>query len=210
LEIKGIEIDIVILNDQPGSYLKILEDEVDFMIRQAKDSVSKKGGSSIYQVRSDLISSGDREAIIAIARFVMDSRRGSISDAVNQRYKLAKNIKIQKFVPSLKERKREYPAVSAPRLLFNNSWGGFDGATGEYVMTISSDRMPPQTWSHIIAFEDFGTVVSDSGSSYTWSKDSHDNRITSWTNDTFRYQSGEIIYLRDDDTGEIWNRRRFL
>ncbi|MFA5746567.1 MAG: glucoamylase family protein [Candidatus Paceibacterota bacterium] len=201
---KGIEIDIVILNDQPGSYLKVLDDEVDLMIRQAKDNVQKKEGSSIYQAKSDLISSEDREAIVTIARFVMDSKKGTLSETVEKKYK-ARNTKIQKFVPSSKPFERKYPGVVAPHLLFNNSWGGFDDASSEYVMTVSSDRMPPQPWSHIIAFEEFGTVVSDSGSSYTWSKDSHDNRITAWTNDVLRYRSGEIIYLRDDDTGEIWN-----
>jgi cellobiose phosphorylase len=207
---KGIEIDIVVLNNQhSGSYLKMLDDEVDFMIRQAKDNVSKNEGSSIYQVKSDLISSEDRETIVAIARFVMDSRKGTLSEAVNKNYKDLKNTKIQKFIPSLKAYERKYPTIAAPKLLFYNSWGGFDDVTGEYVMTVSSDRMPPHPWSHIISFEDFGTVVSDSGSSYTWSKDSHDNRISAWTNDTLRYQSGEIIYLRDDDTGEIWNPTPF-
>jgi len=202
---KGIEIDIVILNNQPGSYLKVLEDEVDLMIRQARDNVSKKDGSSIYQVKSDLIPSEDRETLVAVARFTMDSRKGTLSETVDKKYKDIKNAKIQKFVPLLKTYERKYPGIAAPNLLFYNSWGGFDDATGEYAMTVSSDRMPPHPWSHIIAFEDFGTVVSDSGSSYTWSKDSHDNRISAWTNDVFRYQSGEIIYLRDDDTGEIWD-----
>jgi len=202
---KGIEIDIVILNDQPGSYLKILDDEVDFMIRQARDNVSKKEGSSIHQVKSDLISSADRETIIAVARFTMDSRRGTLADTVNQKNDFTQIPKIPKLVPLLKAREREYPGIAAPPLSFYNSWGGFDDITKDYVMTVSSDRMPPRAWSHIIASKDFGTVVSDSGSTYTWSQDSHDNRITAWTNDVLRYQSGEIIYLRDDDTGEIWN-----
>jgi len=202
---KGIEIDIVVLNDQPGSYLKVLDDEVDLMIRQAKDNISRKEGTSIYQAKSDLISSEDREAIITIARFVMDSKKGTLSETVERKYKFIKSTKVKKFVPLLKTCERKYPGIAAPRLSFNNSWGGFDDVCGEYAMTVSSDRMPPQPWSHIIAFEDFGTVVSDSGSSYTWSKDSHDNRITSWTNEALRYQSGEIIYMRDDDTGEIWN-----
>ncbi|MFA5249113.1 MAG: glucoamylase family protein [Candidatus Paceibacterota bacterium] len=202
---KGIEIDIAILNNQPGSYLKVLDDEVDFMISQAKDNVSKKEGSSIYQVKSDLISSEDREALVSIARFVADSRKGTISEIVDKRYNLAANIRTQKFSPLLKPYERKYPGIIAPKLSFPNSWGGFDAAAGEYAMTVSSDRMPPNSWNHIIAFEDFGTVVSDSGSSYTWSKDSHDNRISAWTNDALLYRSGEIVYLRDDDTGEIWN-----
>jgi len=202
---KGIEIDIVVLNNQPGSYLKLLDDEVDFMIRQAKDGSPKKGGSSIYQVKSDSISAEDREAIIAIARFAMDGRKGTLFEVVNKKSKFVKGVNLQKFVPTLKPSERKHPGVAAPDLLFYNSWGGFDKVTGEYVMTLASDRMPPRPWSQIIAFEDFGTVVTDSGSSYTWSGDSHDNRISSWTNDALRYQSGEIIYLRDDDTGEIWS-----
>jgi len=202
---KGIEIDIILLNNQPGSYLKTSDDEIDFMIRQARDSFSKNEGSSIYQVKSYLISSEDQEIIISGARFIMDSQKGTLAEVVNKKYKLVKNETIPKLLPLVKKHERNYLSVTNPNLLFYNSWGGFDDVNGEYVMTVSSERMPPYTWSHIISFEDFGTVVSDSGSSYTWSKDSYDNRISAWTNDNLRYQGSEIIYLRDDDTGEIWN-----
>ena len=202
---KGIEIDIVILNNQPGSYFKALDDEVDFMIRQVKKDVLKEKGGSIYQIKSDLISLEDRETLFSVARFIMDSRKGTLSEEANKKFKSVRSNKIQKFTPLLKIRERKYPTVTAPDLLFYNSWGGFDKGSKEYVMTISSDHLPKSPWSHVIASEDFGTVVSDSGSAYTWSKDSYDNRISSWTNDAFRYKSGEIIYLRDDDTGEIWN-----
>ncbi|MFA6336645.1 MAG: glucoamylase family protein [Candidatus Paceibacterota bacterium] len=202
---KEIEIDIVILNNQPGSYFKALDDEVDFMIRQAKKDALEEKGGSIYQVRSDLISLDDREALLSIARFVIDSQEGTLSEQANKKLRSVKSNGIQKFTPLLKIRERKNPTVTVPDLFFYNSWGGFDKTSKEYVMTVSSDHLPKSVWSHVIASEDFGTVVSDSGSAYTWSEDSYDNRISSWTNDIFRYKSGEIVYLRDDDTGEVWN-----
>ena len=202
---KGIKIDIIILNNQTKGYLKTLDDEIDFIIRQAKKELSDNEGSSIYQARSHSMSSEDREIIISSARFVMNSQKEKLAEVVNKKYKSIKKEVVPKFVPSIRPQKRKCPSITNPDLLFYNSWGGFDSANGEYVMTISSERMPPHAWTHIISSENFGTIISDSGSSYTWSEDSHDNRISAWTNDNLRYKSSEIIYLRDDDTGETWN-----
>ncbi|MGF2075293.1 hypothetical protein, partial [Enterococcus casseliflavus] len=38
----------------------------------------------------------------------------------------------------------------------------------------------------------------------TWSVNSHENRLSPWSNDAVSDTSGEIIYLRDEDTGAIW------
>jgi len=209
---KGVVVDVVILNNQPASYIKVLDDEVDFLIRQAKGGESKEGSGSLYQVKSDLISAGDREVLLYIARFVMDSKTETLREAIDKNYKAARQSKAQKFVPILKSRGRSYTmrtSVATPSLSFYNSYGGFDPNTNEYVMTISSDRMPPFTWTHVIAQPDFGTIIADSGSAYTWSMDSYDNRLTARTADALRYRSSEVIYLRDDETGEVWNPTPF-
>ena len=39
---------------------------------------------------------------------------------------------------------------------------------------------------------------------FTWSINSQQNQITPWSNDPTSDPSGEAIYLRDEDTGEIW------
>jgi len=63
----------------------------------------------------------------------------------------------------------------------------------------------PAPWVNVIANSQFGTVVSESGSVYTWSENSHEFRLTPWYNDPVMDTSGEAIYLRDEESGRFWS-----
>ena len=51
----------------------------------------------------------------------------------------------------------------------------------------------------------FGFLVSESGSGYTWSENSRENRLTNWTNDPVSDPAGEVVYIRDAFSGEYWS-----
>src|SRR5665647_3588040 len=44
----------------------------------------------------------------------------------------------------------------------------------------------------------------ESGSGFTWSVNSRENRLTSWTNDPVSDPTTEALYIRDEETGEYW------
>jgi len=46
--------------------------------------------------------------------------------------------------------------------------------------------------------------VSESGSGYTWSLNSRENQLTPWSNDPVGDPPGESLYVRDDETGDLW------
>src|SRR5207245_7614283 len=56
----------------------------------------------------------------------------------------------------------------------------------------------------VIANATFGFQVSALGSGYTWSVNSRENQITQWSNDPVSDGPGEVIYIRDEDSGEVW------
>ena len=62
----------------------------------------------------------------------------------------------------------------------------------------------PAPWLNVIANESFGFQVSESGAGYTWSSNSRENQLTPWSNDPVSDPIGEAIYVRDDDSGELW------
>ena len=64
-------------------------------------------------------------------------------------------------------------------------------------------RRTPAPWCNVIANPHFGTLVSESGSSYTWVHNSQRYRLTPWNNDPVSDPSGELIYVRDDDDGRL-------
>jgi len=85
-----------------------------------------------------------------------------------------------------------------------NGVGGFSPGGREYVIALDGDRETPLPWSNVIANPSFGTIVTASGSSFTWSENSRENRLTPFANDPVTDPSGEAIYLRDEDTGMVW------
>ena len=48
-------------------------------------------------------------------------------------------------------------------------------------------------------------MVTEAGSQCTWAGNSGENRLTPWSNDPVRDPTGEAVYLRDEETGEVWS-----
>src|SRR3990170_2089376 len=55
-----------------------------------------------------------------------------------------------------------------------------------------------------MANPNFGTLVSESGSGFTWYGNSQQNRLTGWSNDPVSDPPSEAIYIRDEETGTFW------
>jgi cyclic beta-1,2-glucan synthetase len=58
---------------------------------------------------------------------------------------------------------------------------------------------------NVVANPNFGFVVAAEGGGCTWSENSQQNRLTPWSNDPVSDAPGEIFYLRDEETGEVWS-----
>jgi cellobiose phosphorylase len=90
-------------------------------------------------------------------------------------------------------------------LQFFNGLGGFTTDGKEYVIVTAPDKITPAPWSNVIANPHFGTVISESGQSYTWFHNAHELRLTPWNNDPLTDNSGEHFYIRDEDNGKFWS-----
>jgi cyclic beta-1,2-glucan synthetase len=94
--------------------------------------------------------------------------------------------------------------VEAPLLTHANDFGGFTEGGREYAIVLHGDDDTPLPWVNVICNERFGTVVGATGASWTWAVNSRENRLTPFGNDTVGEWSGEALYLRDEDDGEVW------
>ena len=56
----------------------------------------------------------------------------------------------------------------------------------------------------MLANPGFGCLVTEAGLGYTWAGNSQMNRLTPWSNDPVFDPPGEVVYLRDEETGEVW------
>jgi cyclic beta-1,2-glucan synthetase len=87
---------------------------------------------------------------------------------------------------------------------FFNGLGGFTNNGREYLTILEGNDRTPAPWLNIVANPSFGFQVSTDGSGFTWSVNSQQNQLTPWSNDPVCDRPGEAIYVRDEDTGEVW------
>jgi cyclic beta-1,2-glucan synthetase len=204
LHYKGLKIDLVILNDNPTTYLQSLQKELETMIRTSGLGGLQDKPGGIFLRRTDQMPEADRILLHSVARAVIVCERGQLEDQL-ERPEVSELLPAV-FVPRQPSQTYPEPTVAPPELSFFNGLGGFHQGGREYVILLGAEQWTPAPWSNIIANKsDFGFQVTESGSGYTWSVNSRENRLTPWSNDAVSDPPGEIIYLRDEDTGTVWS-----
>ncbi|MEO7767965.1 MAG: cyclic beta 1-2 glucan synthetase, partial [Ferruginibacter sp.] len=156
---------------------------------------------------ADQISIEDRILFQSVAHIVLSDKMGSLEEQINRRSKLKYTIPY--FNPT-KFHSSVFTEV-APRndLLFFNGYGGFSKDGKEYVITTSPGKSTPAPWINTLANAGFGSIISESGQSYTWIENAHEFRLTPWNNDPINDLEGEAFYLRDEESGRFWSPAPF-
>ncbi len=202
---KQLAVDLVILNERAPSYTQDLQGALETAARAGHSSVAPEGDGargSVFILRAELISAEARRLLGAAARAVLLSRRGSLSEQLEP-------LGMPEIAPVAKRRRRPVPraaepAAAKPRLEFWNGLGGFAGGGRQYVTVLDAGQETPAPWINVISNPSFGCQVSVDGGGYTWSQDSRANQLTAWANDPVVDRPGEVLYVGDDDTGDLW------
>jgi len=206
--LKGLSVDLVIWNEDHGSYRHLLQDHI-------LGLVNADGGHQLYQkpgkifVRSaEQISPEDRILFESVARVVIYDHKGTLLEQMN-------HISLGKtplpFVQTV-ARQVEEPLdnLTLPdNLVFGNGTGGFTADGKEYKILTGKNRTTPAPWVNVIANRNIGAVISESGSAYTWCINAHEYRLTPWSNDPVTDAGGEAFYLRDEESGHFWSPMPF-
>lgn len=95
-------------------------------------------------------------------------------------------------------------AVDTTPLLLDNGHGGLTG-DGAYRIHVHGDFLPPAPWANVIANRHGGCIVTERGAGVTWAGSSYFFRLTPWHNDPVSDPPADMIYLRDEETGEVWS-----
>ncbi len=94
-------------------------------------------------------------------------------------------------------------------LAFFNGLGGFDQEGREYVIRLRHDGqrlvLPPLPWINVLANEEFGSIVSETGAGFTWGANSREHRLTPWANDPVLDPPGEVLFVRDEESRRWWS-----
>jgi len=203
--LKGLAVDLVIWNEERDVYRQRLQEQILGLIASGIEAhvVDRPGGIFVRQVEQ--IAGEDRILLQAVARAIITDRHGSLAEQVMR--KAVAERRVAPFEPRrAAESARPVQRQAAVRELgFYNGFGGFTPDGREYVIAPPAGRRPPAPWVNVLANPRFGTVVSEGGSAYTWCENAHELRLTPWHNDPVTDVGGETIYLRDEESGEVWH-----
>ena len=193
----------MILDERTGEVADRLRKELETGIAEM---FGKPGG--VFLLNKDKVSAEDAVLLAAAARAVILGDRGSLSEQVDHRTTLPEPMPL--FAPrSVATIPVEQPNRPPLGLSFWNGFGGFTRDGLEYVIVIdgtsqSGPRLPPAPWTNVLANPRFGCLVTEAGLGYSWAGNSQMNRLTPWSNDPTSDPPGEVIYLRDEETGDFW------
>ena len=198
---RHLAVDLVVINEKPTSYAQDLQGHLETMIRACRSGNEPTQGG-IYLLRGDLLSEQDRYLLQSAARAILTNRQGSLSEQVSRakRPEPKPVSRMRRTLPRVAER----DARQAPKLEFFNGLGGFANDGSEYVIVLGPNQRTPAPWINVIANPECGFIVSESGSSYTWTLNSRENQLTPWSNDPVSDPTGEAFYIRDEETGALW------
>jgi len=198
---KGLAVDLVILNERQSSYVQDLQVSLETLVRTGQWHPGKDGSAGrVYVLRADLVSAETQALLAAVARVVLVAQRGSLSEQVERRDAAqAQPAPRRRAVPW-----EPQPPLPGPQLEFPNGLGGFGEDGTEYVTTLGPHQATPAPWINVIANPRFGFLASAEGAGFTWSANSRENQLTPWSNDAVTDRPGEALYVRDEEAGAVW------
>jgi cyclic beta-1,2-glucan synthetase len=202
---KLLAVDLVILNERAASYVQDLQNALETQVRmsQSRARIGADGTrGAVFVLRMDLISEQTRATLLAVARVVLAGQRGTLLDQLDRQREPLLSAPRMPTPRQSASAPAAKPATDA--LEFFNGLGGFGSDGQEYVTHLESGQSTPVPWINVIANPNFGFQVATEGSGYTWSRNSRENQLTPWSNDPVADRPGEALYVRDEETGELW------
>ena len=209
--LKNIKVEVVILDEEKHSYQNYVREEIEKRILNYHMGYLKNQKGGIFTLSKDEINEDDKELIEFLAKIIIDSKKGNLENNIKEiEENYLENYKTigeeEKIGQIIEEDNNDIDILeNKENLKYYNEYGGFSEDGKEYLIKTNKENRLPTVWSHILANEKFGTVVTENMGGYTWYKNSRLNRVTSWANNPCFDIPSEIIYLKDEDTKNAWS-----
>jgi cyclic beta-1,2-glucan synthetase len=200
--LKGLKVDLVVLNREPASYDQPLHQQLLRLAEAHSLLTGMDRPGAVFVRKVDQIPEEDLNLIQCVAQAVLGIVRGPLNR------QLAVPSAGALYPPLLPLRHvEEQPSAPLPflNLPYFNGLGGFTPDAREYAIYLPPKAVTPVPWINVLANPSFGAIVSESGSGPCWYGNSQSNRLTPWNNDPVSDASSEAIYIRDEDSGVFWS-----
>ena len=196
-----MRVDLVILDEEAHSYHLPLHNLISDIVlsRQTHDILKRPG--DVFILDKTRMTEEDVILLHAAARIILRGDGRSLAEQAQDRPDMKWPAE-RKFV----RHSGTDPIIPTkePEWLRHNGLGGFRPDGQEYVIRLEKGMNTPTPWVNVIANPTFGFLVSESGSGYTWSENSRENKLTPWSNDAVADPPGEVLYIGDAESGALW------
>jgi cyclic beta-1,2-glucan synthetase len=203
---RGMMVDLLILNTYPSSYFQELHEKILAAMFAANDSGMDRPGG-VFIRRNDMLGADTLLMLQATARLNVRCDGRPLAHLLELVAADPEPIALaagRLLTQGNADNLRPAPPPVASDLLFDNGIGGLTRA-GEYQMRVHPGSLPPAPWSNVVANPHGGFVVSERGAGFSWAVNSFFFRLTPWHNDPVSDPATEVLYLRDEDSGELWS-----
>lgn len=211
IKTKNFEIELIIIDEEKHSYENYVREEIDGLILNSQLAYLKNTRGGIFELSKNEISKEDLELLEFLARVIIDGSRGGLENTLKdleeeylEKYKSVGN-EIENILIEDENTDNIDILQDTEKLKYYNEYGAFSEDGKEYLIKVNKENRLPTVWSHIMANEKFGTLVTENMGGYTWYKNCRLNRITSWENQPNFDIPSEIIYLKDLETKKAWS-----
>ncbi len=211
LKTKKIETELVIIDEEKHSYENYVKEEIETDILNNHMGYLKNQRGGIFHITRNEVDKKDIELIEFLATVIIDSNKGGIKNNLRdieekylEKYKVINNEEKEAVI--IEENAEDIDVLSdKDKIKYYNEYGGFSENGKEYLIKTDKLNRLPAVWSHILANEKFGTVVTENMGGYTWYKNSRLNRVSTWQNDSTMDIPSEVIYIKDEESKKYWS-----
>src|SRR3984885_86163 len=195
---KGLAVDLVILNTAASVGAAALAAALEALIKSKGN-----GNGVVIALRADALPSEQRDFLQVAARVVLTCGQKTLREQLARPQESPGAARLRR--ENRGEDLSTHPPHLVPTLEYFNGLGGFDSGAREYVVVLDDGQWTPAPWINVIANPQFGFLVSADGSGSTWSLNAQQNQLTPWCNDPVSDTPAEAIYIRDEDSGDLWS-----
>ncbi|MDD4494326.1 MAG: glucoamylase family protein, partial [Eubacteriales bacterium] len=199
----NVKADFVILNEEREDYYQSLNQRINDIINNRKIYYPHSREARIFLIKARNLTEDETNLMLAVSRIVLSDRNRLLSRRV--RRQLMEFVpENNKPVPSYRIKKYSSPSMPQEELKFFNGIGGYSGDGKEYVIYLSNGQNTPAPWSNIVTNGRLGFIITATGGGYTWTNNSRENKLSVWSNDPVTDPPSEVVYLKDESTGEVF------
>ena len=210
-KIKNVATEIVIIDEEKHSYENYVREEIDLSILNNHMGYLKNIKGGIFTLSKVEIDEKDLNLLEFLATVTIDTSKGGLKNNIKE----IEETYLEKYKDVMEENKNytvekddntEIDVLeNKEKIKYYNEFGGFTENGKEYLIRTNINNKLPTVWSHMMANDKFGTLVTENMGGYSWYKNSRLNRISSWENNATYDIPSEIIYLKDVKSQKTWS-----